>query len=382
MVGAASASEVFASAVGVLEGRRSRRPVHRGVRAHRCDAGAHRSTGGPRGEELPPEELAAVERAVAVSAGRSGARRHAWSRLPRSVGAARGTRDLRGAARRGGRSQRRGLVAGISPAAAARRRLPLVPRASSPARSRSRWPRRSGLRGGAGPRRGARGARPRQDGVLQQRQPRVPHSADADPRPRSRTCWPTRPSRSASDHGRRRARPAQRAAPAQAGQHAARLLPPRGRAGRGALRAGRRWPRSPPSSPACSARPSSAPGCGSTWTARRCREPVFVDREMWEKIVLNLLSNAFKFTFDGADRRTAARGRRRGDARAWRHRRRDRARGPAARLFERFHRIHDARGRARYEGSGIGLALVRSSSASTAARSRSAARRAWAAPSR
>ena len=29
------------------------------------------------------------------------------------------------------------------------------------------------------------------------------------------------------------------------------------------------------------------------------REPVFVDRQMWEQIVLNLLSNAFKFTFDG-----------------------------------------------------------------------------------
>jgi signal transduction histidine kinase len=28
-------------------------------------------------------------------------------------------------------------------------------------------------------------------------------------------------------------------------------------------------------------------------------QPVNVDREMWEKIVLNLLSNAFKFTLKG-----------------------------------------------------------------------------------
>ena len=86
-------------------------------------------------------------------------------------------------------------------------------------------------------------------------------------------------------------------------------------------------------------------------------EKVYVDREMWEKIVLNLLSNALKHTFDGsiivslqwlettvelivADTGIGI---------------------PAAELpllFDRFHRVKGAKSRS-HEGTGIGLALIK-----------------------
>jgi PAS domain S-box-containing protein len=85
-------------------------------------------------------------------------------------------------------------------------------------------------------------------------------------------------------------------------------------------------------------------------------EPVYVDLEMWEKIVLNLLSNAFKFTLEGkVDVRLQVAG---GDAEL---RVSDTGAGipdtEIPHIFERFHRIDGAPGRT-HEGTGIGLALV------------------------
>jgi PAS domain S-box-containing protein len=84
--------------------------------------------------------------------------------------------------------------------------------------------------------------------------------------------------------------------------------------------------------------------------------PAFVDRDMWEKIVLNLLSNAFKFSLEGE---IEVRLRRADDS--FELTVRDTGSGiPASELqyvFERFHRIEGTKRRTN-EGTGIGLALV------------------------
>ena len=85
-------------------------------------------------------------------------------------------------------------------------------------------------------------------------------------------------------------------------------------------------------------------------------EPVYVDREMWEKIVLNLISNAFKFTLAGKVTVSVTRTDQRvliavADTGV------GISEHELPRVFERFHRVEGSQGRS-HEGSGIGLALV------------------------
>ncbi len=85
-------------------------------------------------------------------------------------------------------------------------------------------------------------------------------------------------------------------------------------------------------------------------------EPVYVDCDMWEKIVLNLLSNALKYTFAGKISVSLIAG-----AKTVQLAVSDTGTGipehELPHLFERFHRVEGARGRT-HEGSGIGLSLV------------------------
>ncbi|NUR10098.1 MAG: SpoIIE family protein phosphatase [Nocardioidaceae bacterium] len=97
-------------------------------------------------------------------------------------------------------------------------------------------------------------------------------------------------------------------------------------------------------------------GLTLTVEAEPLGEPVYVDRDLWAKVVLNLLSNALKFTFEGGVTvRVVPDG---GSALVSVI---DTGTGipdhEMPHLFERFHRISGARSRT-HEGSGIGLALV------------------------
>lgn len=85
-------------------------------------------------------------------------------------------------------------------------------------------------------------------------------------------------------------------------------------------------------------------------------KPVYVDQSMWEKIVLNLLSNALKFTWEGSIEVVLGE-----VAGAAELTVRDTGCGIASselpHIFERFRQVRSAKSRS-HEGSGIGLALV------------------------
>ncbi|HEV2453002.1 MAG TPA: ATP-binding protein, partial [Verrucomicrobiae bacterium] len=97
-------------------------------------------------------------------------------------------------------------------------------------------------------------------------------------------------------------------------------------------------------------------GLGFTVDCPSLPEPVYLDREVWEKVVLNLLSNAFKFTLKGnvavelRNRETSV------DLIV-----KDTGLGippeELPHIFERFHRVRYSSART-HEGTGIGLALV------------------------
>jgi PAS domain S-box-containing protein len=86
-------------------------------------------------------------------------------------------------------------------------------------------------------------------------------------------------------------------------------------------------------------------------------EPVYVDRDMWEQIVLNLLSNAFKYTFEGEVHVSLDLSDHHAELTVS-----DTGTGippdAVSHLFERFYRVPGSVGRT-HEGSGIGLSLVK-----------------------
>ena len=166
-----------------------------------------------------------------------------------------------------------------------------------------------------------RRARPRQDHVLLQHQPRVPHPADVDPRPRRRAA---------------RSGPAARRSRLREdldivwrnGLRLSKLVNTLLDFSR--IEAGRAQARYEPvdlsavTAELASVFRSAVERAGLQFVVDcpALDEPVYVDRDMWEKVVLNLLSNALKFTFDGSiSVGGAPRGRQRG-----RHHRRHRDR--------------------------------------------------------
>lgn len=86
-------------------------------------------------------------------------------------------------------------------------------------------------------------------------------------------------------------------------------------------------------------------------------EQIYVDRDSYEKIVLNLISNAFKHTFKG-EIQVSVKWLGKGMKLIVRDTGIGIAHDQVSQIFERFHRVSNAKSRT-YEGSGIGLSLVK-----------------------
>jgi signal transduction histidine kinase len=104
---------------------------------------------------------------------------------------------------------------------------------------------------------------------------------------------------------------------------------------------------------------SAIENAGLKYTVRceKLNTTAYVDRDMWEKIIFNLLSNAFKYTLEGEISVTLEQLDNTAVLRVS-----DSGVGippdELPHMFERFHRIRHTRGRT-YEGTGIGLSLVK-----------------------
>src|SRR6187455_289727 len=91
--------------------------------------------------------------------------------------------------------------------------------------------------------------------------------------------------------------------------------------------------------------------------AEKIVKPVHLDIDMWEKIILNLLSNAFKYTEEGFIEVSVTRNSDHVEIAV-----KDTGVGipetEIDKIFERFHRVQNVKGRTQ-EGTGIGLAMVK-----------------------